>query len=332
MLQTATANVLDLFAKRAPKIITSKAKIHMLVHMEEDFRRFGPLVGLSTERFESFNAVFRLSSVFSNRHHPSRDIAVEMANQERLKHIISGGLLRMEQRSGLSTWRRPGSGVTAVLREEGARGILNIFSYDDSILHRNGNSSRELESLVSSFRRTTNVPISELHSVVDKAAQVGKYGDEEFRGKRCEWVRSKNGDRVTSESWVFLAALKRKEPADDLPVLQVGRVLDIWAPGTKVTSNKEEWILSNPTAVVREYNVLGRKDPEMDAPVLEETPHCIRVSSGVSSLRPIVGELGIDIPSPVDHLRLQRPVSVPRSNVPRCRWRSLPCTSYCEHP
>lgn len=134
MLRTASANVLDLFATRYPQIITTKAKLHLLTHLEEDFLRFGPLVGVSTERFESFNAVFRLSSVYSNRHNPSRDIALEAANQERLKHIISGGLLRENPTDKLSIWRRPGSAVQAILRDKDARGFFDIFSYDKSIL------------------------------------------------------------------------------------------------------------------------------------------------------------------------------------------------------
>lgn len=44
-----------------------------------------------TESYESFNSVFRACSVLSNHQSPSRDIAHQLARQENLKHIISGG-------------------------------------------------------------------------------------------------------------------------------------------------------------------------------------------------------------------------------------------------
>jgi hypothetical protein len=54
-------------------------------------QRFGPLLGPDTERYESFNSVFRECSIFSNRLSPSRDIAAKFANFDRMRHIASGG-------------------------------------------------------------------------------------------------------------------------------------------------------------------------------------------------------------------------------------------------
>lgn len=68
-----------------------KQKLQTLKHVLEDVPRFGPAVRSSTEAFESFNAVFRLCSVLSNHQAPSRDIALKMADIDRLKHTISGG-------------------------------------------------------------------------------------------------------------------------------------------------------------------------------------------------------------------------------------------------
>ncbi|KAG9075471.1 hypothetical protein FRC06_010073, partial [Ceratobasidium sp. 370] len=53
--------------------------------------RFGPALLFSTERFESFNGVFRAASTFSNRQAPSRDIAQRFGDLERVKHVYSGG-------------------------------------------------------------------------------------------------------------------------------------------------------------------------------------------------------------------------------------------------
>jgi hypothetical protein len=69
--QIAIHNVMDCFTDADPRKIIAKIKLHLLCHLPEDVNRFGPLVGLSSERFESFIAVFRQSSVYSNRHNPS---------------------------------------------------------------------------------------------------------------------------------------------------------------------------------------------------------------------------------------------------------------------
>jgi hypothetical protein len=54
-------------------------------------RRFGPLLGPNSERYESFNSTFRAASVHSNHQAPSRDIANTFARFDAVKHIISGG-------------------------------------------------------------------------------------------------------------------------------------------------------------------------------------------------------------------------------------------------
>lgn len=56
-LKAAIANVLDGFSLKYPSKMLRKVKLHILVHLEEDILEFGPLPGLTTERFESFNAV-----------------------------------------------------------------------------------------------------------------------------------------------------------------------------------------------------------------------------------------------------------------------------------
>lgn len=93
-----------------------KAKCHILTHIVEDIRRFGPAITLSTETFESYNGVFRLCSILSNHKAPSRDIAFNMADMARLKHIASGGKW---QRKG--KWVGPGPSV------------LNFFSANEKV-------------------------------------------------------------------------------------------------------------------------------------------------------------------------------------------------------
>jgi hypothetical protein len=54
-------------------------------------RRFGPAILFSTERYESFNHVFRLSCIYSNRQAPSRDSCNAFAALDRIKHVATGG-------------------------------------------------------------------------------------------------------------------------------------------------------------------------------------------------------------------------------------------------
>ncbi|KAI9569764.1 hypothetical protein HD554DRAFT_1997841, partial [Boletus coccyginus] len=69
----------------------TKAKFHFLVHLPMFIRRFGPAILFLTERYESFNGVYRLSSVYSNRQAPSCDACHLFAEQDNVMHVVSGG-------------------------------------------------------------------------------------------------------------------------------------------------------------------------------------------------------------------------------------------------
>jgi hypothetical protein len=90
-LDIVVANVLDIWAKIDPNRIIVKPKLHILTHLPDDVRRFGPPTLYEVEAFEASNKVFRKCSILSNHHAPSHDIAMTMAHMERFKHIISGG-------------------------------------------------------------------------------------------------------------------------------------------------------------------------------------------------------------------------------------------------
>ncbi|KAI0345233.1 hypothetical protein BDW22DRAFT_1470253, partial [Trametopsis cervina] len=82
---------LNITAQCAPSIIIAKPKFHFLLHLPMYIRRFGPAIIFSTERYESFNHVFRLSSILSNRQAPSRDSCNTFAAQDISKHVALGG-------------------------------------------------------------------------------------------------------------------------------------------------------------------------------------------------------------------------------------------------
>jgi hypothetical protein len=90
-LSIAIGNVLDHWAIVDPTRITQKYKLHVLPHIPEAVRRFGPSILFQTEIFECWNSVFRLCSVLSNHQAPSLDIATTLADMERFKHQVSGG-------------------------------------------------------------------------------------------------------------------------------------------------------------------------------------------------------------------------------------------------
>ena len=103
-VDVAAANVLDLFAMIEPSRMISKIKLHLITHLKADILRFGPLVGVATEVFECFNAIFRYCSIYSNHLAPSRDIAFQLASQEAMKCRLTGGWWRAAD----GQWKQPG--------------------------------------------------------------------------------------------------------------------------------------------------------------------------------------------------------------------------------
>jgi hypothetical protein len=101
----AANNVIDIFVSIDPKIILAKVKLHLLTHLQMDIRRSSPLVGCSTEVYESFNADSRRCSVLSNRQAPSRDIAVQFGKHEGFK--ATGGWGKAENED----WIQVGPGI-----------------------------------------------------------------------------------------------------------------------------------------------------------------------------------------------------------------------------
>lgn len=109
-LPHAINNFLTLSALCAPSILVTKVKFHFLVHLPAYIRRFGPAILFSTERYKSFNHVFRLSSIHSNRQAPSRDTCQSFADQDIVKHIVTGGYWYDE---GVKRWVHAGKDISS---------------------------------------------------------------------------------------------------------------------------------------------------------------------------------------------------------------------------
>jgi hypothetical protein len=67
----------------------NKPKFHMLVHLQDSIRRFGPACLFATEKLESFNGVTRHASVHSNHQSPGQDIANTSNTQQMMRLFVS---------------------------------------------------------------------------------------------------------------------------------------------------------------------------------------------------------------------------------------------------
>ncbi|KAJ3545720.1 hypothetical protein NMY22_g2322 [Coprinellus aureogranulatus] len=110
-------NVLDAFAAIDPSKILVKIKLHLLKHLPAHIRRFGPAVRFATEVFESYNTIFRMSSILSNHLAPSRDIARKNVDLDRVKHVLSGGYWWDDK---ANSWTHAGDAVSDILRKSPA--------------------------------------------------------------------------------------------------------------------------------------------------------------------------------------------------------------------
>jgi hypothetical protein len=108
----------------------NKPKFHVLLHLPAHICRFGPAITFATEGFESYNAIIRCASIHSNRHAPSKDIAVRMAKGNRVRHLLSGGYFHVSSttESSPSKWYRVGPAPLT---------LLDIASFGENLLGLN---------------------------------------------------------------------------------------------------------------------------------------------------------------------------------------------------
>ncbi|KAH7917685.1 hypothetical protein BV22DRAFT_1025951, partial [Leucogyrophana mollusca] len=94
---------------------------HLLLHIIDHIRRFGPAIIFATEGFESYNAVIRGWCINSNRQAPSRDAAKSAASLARLRHLVTGGYYKAEVEdsdgSVATRWITAGSMAIEICRQ-----------------------------------------------------------------------------------------------------------------------------------------------------------------------------------------------------------------------
>ncbi|KAI0683585.1 hypothetical protein BC835DRAFT_1409372 [Cytidiella melzeri] len=180
-VEVAVANVLDLFSILDPSKIIWKSKLHLLLHAPDDIRCFGPLVGLSTESYEHFN---------------------QLANQEGMKHRVTGGWWPEGNDNEDITWVRAGAGVCDLIR--GNSSIQCILGWNDSQPEHSGTLSRRIQRQA----KTLN------------AASVAHNSLPWFG---CTSLVATSGDKCEVETWVV--ARSPLDPDDNL----LGRIIEILA-------------------------------------------------------------------------------------------------------
>nr|GAT48237.1 predicted protein [Mycena chlorophos] len=212
-LRVAVANLLDAISVIDPSKIITKMKYHLLVHSPDDATRFSPLIGMMTELFESFNAIFRYCSILSNHLAPSRDIASQLGNQEGLKHCLTGGYWAP---SDDAKWVRARSGVRHFLEKHTV--LQKLLGWTPHTSAKTGDTKLapiprgEKTRTARSLRDTT-------------AAQAARYGDysPDSKWDVCKSVLAQSLDECLVESWVF-AEIPSESTAT---LVNAGRIVEI---------------------------------------------------------------------------------------------------------
>jgi hypothetical protein len=84
-----------------------------------------------TEIYECFNGVFRFCSILSNHLASSRDIAIQLGDQEGLKHRLTGG----RWKTTANEWMRAGPGVRHFLEKHPILQKLLGWSENKPLVH-----------------------------------------------------------------------------------------------------------------------------------------------------------------------------------------------------
>ncbi|EDR03329.1 uncharacterized protein LACBIDRAFT_307447 [Laccaria bicolor S238N-H82] len=223
-VETAVANVLDIAALIDPSKIIAKIKYHLLPHIREDILRFGPLVGVATEIFECFNTIFRYCSILSNHLAPSRDIAYQLAEQEFVKHCLSGGWWAAAN----SNWKEPGPALRNFASKNPV--LWTMYGWMQAELLVLGTVKlmplkqgldKKLETRIGLRWRETQAGKAVNAAMHDSAAQL----------YRCTYVVAKSQDQCKVGSWIFAKSPLPEWSADADFV--TGRIVEILQDSVK---------------------------------------------------------------------------------------------------
>ncbi|KAJ6550496.1 hypothetical protein DFH09DRAFT_1248846 [Mycena vulgaris] len=212
-LEVLIGNLLDIWAVIDPNRILVKGKLHVIAHLVDDVRRFGPSVLYATEIFECWNAIFLLCSILSNHLSPSHDIAVTLADMERFEHMVSGGW-----------WKNPDG------RYIRAGSSVRSFLTSNGVLQRRLRRTLKPQSAAKRQPTTWN-------SMLPEPQPIGA------TWVQCKSVVAQSGDCCKPGFWVFVRKGENSEPF-------AGRIAEILARGGSTLTQQNTVVMVEPFTVL----------------------------------------------------------------------------------
>ncbi|KAJ3727646.1 hypothetical protein C8R42DRAFT_572308 [Lentinula raphanica] len=199
----------------------NKPKFHVILHLPNHIRRFGPAMLFATEGFESFNAIIRACSVHSNRHAPSKDVAHRMARGNRIRHLMKGGYIARPQSTASVLNAANASTVTAndwVSVSTSVLSMAKILDFGGQLL---GLEEDGEETLVAGGFNYVHMSASRLNPITQTktAGYVSGtvLGSGPFR--TCEGFVAQSGDICYEGSWIACMQESARP--------RVGRVIEV---------------------------------------------------------------------------------------------------------
>ncbi|KAF8881648.1 hypothetical protein CPB85DRAFT_1378298 [Mucidula mucida] len=237
-IKVAVANVLDTFAKLNPSKMITKIKL-LCSHISQ-------MISLATEIYKCFNAVFRYCLILSNHLAPSRDIALQLADQEGLKHRLIRGWWQDEK----GEWIRAGDGVRQYMCEQPVLRKLLGWTEKPALLI----GSVRLKALP---KKTSRKLVRLSETLAAGALNYASF-DADVQWHYCKYAISESLEECFESSWVFC-----KSPlpnANNLIVLgRISFILTLAAP----PPDTDEAVV-----VLELFQVLSERDPVFGMPVL----------------------------------------------------------------
>ncbi|KAJ7885706.1 hypothetical protein B0H14DRAFT_2338587 [Mycena olivaceomarginata] len=253
-LAIAIDNVLDCWAVVDPTQITQKYKLHVLPHLPEAVRRFGPSILFATEIFECWNSVFRLCSVLSNHQAPSLDIATTLADMERFKHQVSGGWWKPVD----GDWTQAGSEIKNFLTAN--RQLQCRLGWAPHDLIKPG-TVKVLSKAKQQQPASWKTALGSLWN--DELTQPINHSNTNWIG--CKFVAARSGDPCYPGSWVFFSDAFQLYLI--VSKVTAGRIVKILVPKHTLEA----------AVVIQPFTISNTTDPRYDMPVLIKTGKTIVV-------------------------------------------------------
>ncbi|KDQ53774.1 hypothetical protein JAAARDRAFT_209796 [Jaapia argillacea MUCL 33604] len=110
----------------------NKPKFHVLLHLVDHVRRYGPPILYATKGFESYNFIIRLRSIHSSHHAPSVDIATVFSHLHAIRHLVSGGyIVESQRKDGSLSIKQAGKGIQGLVRDKVFLELMGMSSLFD---------------------------------------------------------------------------------------------------------------------------------------------------------------------------------------------------------